>query len=315
MYPETDPSLDRRRRGARRSSGATFEKRSPIDDRVVAAVTRGRPPMCRAPSTSRPRAADAWARTPAPQRGEILGRAARAAARERARARRDRPDRNRQAVEERGRRSRLVRRSRHLHGRRGQPLLRQDDDESDSESHGADRARADRHLRGDHAVQQPAGRRRLEGVPGAAVRQRRRREVARADAVHRGRVRQAAAGCRPAARRVFASCRASVPKSARRSSQDDRVGVVSFTGSVADRQADSEDGQRARGAREGLPRARRQESARRLRRCRSDAGGGARGGVGVHRRRAALRVGQPHHRVRSRLRRVPRRVARARRRR
>ena len=80
--------------------------------------------------------------------------------------------------------------------------------------------------------------------------------------------------------------------------EDARVGLVSFTGSVADRQADSEDRQRARGAREGLPRARRQEPARRLRRRRSDAGGGARGGVGVHRRRSAVRGRQPHHRLR-----------------
>jgi acyl-CoA reductase-like NAD-dependent aldehyde dehydrogenase len=58
------------------ATGATFEKRSPIDDRVVAAVTRGcAADVSRAVGVAAA-AADAWARTPAPRRGEILGRAA-----------------------------------------------------------------------------------------------------------------------------------------------------------------------------------------------------------------------------------------------
>ena len=69
----------------------------------------------------------------------------------------------------------LVRRPRRLHGKRRQPLLRQDDDQSGPESRGPNAARADRRVRRDHAVQQPARRHRLEGLSGAALRQRRRR--------------------------------------------------------------------------------------------------------------------------------------------
>jgi alpha-ketoglutaric semialdehyde dehydrogenase len=58
------------------SSGATFEKRSPMDDRVVATVTRGSAAdVTRAVGVAAD-AADAWARVPAPRRGEVLGRAA-----------------------------------------------------------------------------------------------------------------------------------------------------------------------------------------------------------------------------------------------
>ena len=138
-------------------------------------------------------------------------------------------------------------------------------------------------------------------------------EVARADAVHRGRVRQAAEGRRPAGRRLLGACRASAPMSARRSCRTHRVGVVSFTGSSATGKLIQKIVSERDGAREGLPRAGRQEPVRRVRRRGSRAGGGARGGIGVHRCRPALRLGQPHHRVRSRLRRVPRGVARARR--
>ena len=146
-------------------------------------------------------------------RGRSVGTAARAGARrdsrprrrapagERTRARRDRAARNGEAVEERGRRSRIVRRPRRLHGERRQPVLRQDDDEPRAEPQRADRARADRRLRRDHAVQQPAGRRCVEDISGARVRQRGRREITRAHAVHRRRVRTAAAR-RGAAERV-----------------------------------------------------------------------------------------------------------------
>ena len=58
------------------ASGETFEKRSPIDDRVVATVTRGSASdVARAVGVAA-EAADTWARMPAPRRGEILGRAA-----------------------------------------------------------------------------------------------------------------------------------------------------------------------------------------------------------------------------------------------
>ena len=114
------------------SSGATFEKRCPIDDRVVARVARG----------------NGRRRRPGGRRGGCGGRRRGAACRRRSAARFSaapprccaRSERefgeiiqigNRQAVEERRRRSRVVGRSRRLHGERGQPLLRQDDDESD----------------------------------------------------------------------------------------------------------------------------------------------------------------------------------------
>ena len=70
-------SLDRRRRSV--PSGApSFEKRCPIDDRVVASVARGTEPtdVARAVDAAAAAAADAWGRLPAPKRGEILGRAA-----------------------------------------------------------------------------------------------------------------------------------------------------------------------------------------------------------------------------------------------
>ncbi|MGH9143106.1 MAG: aldehyde dehydrogenase family protein [Vicinamibacterales bacterium] len=57
-------------------NGATFEKRSPIDDRSVATVARGSAPDVRRAVDVAAAAADAWARTPAPRRGEVLGRAA-----------------------------------------------------------------------------------------------------------------------------------------------------------------------------------------------------------------------------------------------
>ena len=58
------------------ASGETFEKRSPIDDRVVARVTRGSAvDVARAVDVAAD-AAETWARMPAPRRGEILGRAA-----------------------------------------------------------------------------------------------------------------------------------------------------------------------------------------------------------------------------------------------
>src|SRR5262249_32780514 len=58
------------------SSGETFEKRSPIDDRVVARVARGSGADVARAVDAAAAAADGWARTPAPKRGEILGRAA-----------------------------------------------------------------------------------------------------------------------------------------------------------------------------------------------------------------------------------------------
>src|SRR5690242_16681134 len=58
------------------STGDTFEKRSPMDDRVIARVARGSTADVAAAVDAAAAAAEAWGRLPAPRRGEILGRAA-----------------------------------------------------------------------------------------------------------------------------------------------------------------------------------------------------------------------------------------------
>ena len=61
---------------AESSSGESFDKRCPIDDRLLARVTRGdASDVARAVGVAY-RAAAPWGRLPAPRRGEILGRAA-----------------------------------------------------------------------------------------------------------------------------------------------------------------------------------------------------------------------------------------------
>jgi aldehyde dehydrogenase (NAD+) len=58
------------------ASAATFEKRSPIDDRVVARVARGTAADVVRAVTVAAAAAESWSGLPAPKRGEVLGRAA-----------------------------------------------------------------------------------------------------------------------------------------------------------------------------------------------------------------------------------------------
>jgi alpha-ketoglutaric semialdehyde dehydrogenase len=58
------------------ASGETFEKRCPIDDRVVARVARGTAEDVSRAVASAAAAAESWRRLPAPARGAILGRAA-----------------------------------------------------------------------------------------------------------------------------------------------------------------------------------------------------------------------------------------------
>jgi aldehyde dehydrogenase (NAD+) len=58
------------------ASGRTFEKRSPIDDRVVAQVARGNNVDVARALDAASAAAETWSRLPAPKRGEVLGRAA-----------------------------------------------------------------------------------------------------------------------------------------------------------------------------------------------------------------------------------------------
>jgi len=58
------------------ASGETFEKRSPIDARVVARVARGTAADVARAVAAAAAAAESWSRVPAPKRGEVLGRAA-----------------------------------------------------------------------------------------------------------------------------------------------------------------------------------------------------------------------------------------------
>jgi len=58
------------------TSGETFEKRCPIDDRLLCEVARGTAGDVDAAVTAASHAAEAWGRMPAPARGEILLRAA-----------------------------------------------------------------------------------------------------------------------------------------------------------------------------------------------------------------------------------------------
>ena len=91
--------------------------------------------------------------------------------------------------------------------------------------------------------------------------------------------------------------------------EDPRVAVVSLHGSTAVGRMIARVGRRA--AREGLPRARRQEPARRLRRRRPRGGRRGRRALRLLQRRPALRRRQPDHRLRRGLRRVPRAAGRA----
>jgi aldehyde dehydrogenase (NAD+) len=58
------------------TSASTFEKRSPIDDRVITQVARGNASVVTQAIDAASAAAPAWARMPAPKRGEVLGRVA-----------------------------------------------------------------------------------------------------------------------------------------------------------------------------------------------------------------------------------------------
>src|SRR5262245_33872813 len=58
------------------ADGEVFEKRCPMDDRVIARVSRGAAADVDRAVTSAAAAAEAWGRLPAPRRGEVLGRAA-----------------------------------------------------------------------------------------------------------------------------------------------------------------------------------------------------------------------------------------------
>jgi alpha-ketoglutaric semialdehyde dehydrogenase len=80
-YPNHVPHWidDVETRSATRSPNApaTFEKRSPIDDRVIATVERGGAADVAHAIDRAAAACDAWGRLPAPRRGDVLARAAR----------------------------------------------------------------------------------------------------------------------------------------------------------------------------------------------------------------------------------------------
>jgi alpha-ketoglutaric semialdehyde dehydrogenase len=58
------------------TDGPSFEKRCPIDDRVIATVSRGDATDVDRAVAAAACAGDSWSRLPAPKRGEVLGRAA-----------------------------------------------------------------------------------------------------------------------------------------------------------------------------------------------------------------------------------------------
>ena len=150
----------------------------------------------------------------------------------------------------------------------------------------------------DHRRQHADRERRLEGVSGAAVRQHRRPQAVRGHAVDGVVVRAAAARGGAAGGRALGPARVSVQRPARRWSTDRARAARQLHGLGAGRTLHPAD--RGRAAGQGLPRARRQEPAGRVRRRGPRCRGAGRGAVGVQQRRAALRVRQPHHRLRRR---------------
>ena len=58
------------------SSAAAFDKRCPIDDRVLASIARGTAEDVATAVATAAGAAESWGRLPAPRRGDVLGRAA-----------------------------------------------------------------------------------------------------------------------------------------------------------------------------------------------------------------------------------------------
>src|SRR5581483_1976077 len=233
----------------------------------------------------------------------------RAAARARPRRRRGRRlGRDRQVAEGRARRDRRRDRARLLHRRRGAALLRPDDAERGAEPAGDDPSAAARGRRADHRGEHADRERRLEGLPRAALRERRRAEGVRG---------RSADGCgvRPDRRRSGASAR----------SAERAAGVRRGGGAAArrgppsrrrllhrlDRRRPADRPGRRRAAGEGLPGARRQEPARRLRRRGSRQGRRSGSSLGLLERRPAVCGRVPAGRVRLGLRALPRAAGRA----
>ena len=186
-----------------------------------------------------------WGRLPAPEAGRSARRARpRSCALAKRELRRDRADRDGQAVEERRRRSRpRPPISPSFMDERGQPVLRQDDDEPDRQSQRCGRVRTPI---GVCAAIMPFNSP-LAGIAwkvfpallcGNAVVVKSHEQTPYTAVA----LRPAAAGRRPAARpatRVVQGLRRGSRHAARR--RTPRVGLVSFTGSVGHGQADSAD--------------------------------------------------------------------------
>ncbi len=153
------------------------------------------------------------------------------------------------------------------------------------------------HHRGQHADRE----RGVEGVPGAAVRQRGDPEGRRGHAAVGLGLRRARARGGRARRRLpdDPRLRRGGGRAARRARGRRRRQLHRL---VRGRPLDRADGRAPAG--EGLPRARRQEPAHRLRRRRPAERGDVDARLGLQQRRAAVRRRQPHHRVRRGLRRV-----------
>jgi hypothetical protein len=197
----------------------TFEKRNPATGAVIAQVARGgAAEVAHAVVVGRRRGGSVGPHAGAEARAPFsAARRSCCASARKSSARSSRRDR--QAVEERGCGSGLVGRTGSVHGRRGQPALLEGRCRARSRIERCRRFAARSDLRGDHAVQQSARRRRVESVSGAALWKRRRREVTRAHAVHRRPVRQAAERTPGFPSESTARCRASARMRARRSSR------------------------------------------------------------------------------------------------
>ena len=164
---------------------------------------------------------------------------------------------------------------------------------------GAGRAPAARRRRPDHRRQHADRQRGVEGLSGAAVRQRRGAEGGRGHAALGVGVRRARARGRRARGRLLddSRLRRTGRRAARRASRRRRGELHRL---VRGRPLDRADGGEAPG--QDVPRARRQEPAHRLRRRRPAERGDLDARLGVQQRRPALRRRQPHPRVRRRLR-------------
>ncbi len=203
----------------RAADGRTFAKVDPGDragDLPGGAVGRGR--RAARPSRTAKQAQPAWAATTVGEarRHPAADRAADARA-----SRRDRRAgraRDRQ-VDRRTRSAKPTRRSRWASSSPARaPLLRPDDHQRRAEQAAMVRAPAARRRRPDHRRQHADRQRRLEGVSGAALRQRRDPEGVRRHAAVGLGVRRAGARGRRARRRLPRRCTASARRRARRSS-------------------------------------------------------------------------------------------------